>query len=162
MNFYKLLIDISECDEETQHLYIQKIDIHNENLTEHSDSGFDLFCVTDKKINCRSNSNMIDLKVKCKLLNPNDTPSGFYLYPRSSLGSKSTLRLSNSVGIIDSGYRGNLIACVDNIGYCDYSIKKFNKYFQIITPLLLPMRVELVYDFDKTKRNLGGFGSTGL
>jgi len=161
MNFYKLQIDISECDEDIQNFYIQKIDYHNENLTEHSDSGFDLFCVNDKKINCRSNSNMINLKVKCKLLDANDKPSGFYLYPRSSLGSKSTLRLANSVGIIDSSYRGNLIACVDNIGYADYTIKKFNKYFQLVTPSLLPMKVELVYDFDKTKRNFGGFGSTG-
>ena len=36
----------------------------------------------------------------------------FYVYPRSSI-SKTPLRMANSVGIIDSGYRGNLKFAVD-------------------------------------------------
>ena len=40
--------------------------------------------------------------------------TGYYMYPRSSL-SKTKLRLANSVGIIDSGYRGNLIGMFDLI-----------------------------------------------
>ena len=39
---------------------------------------------------------------------------GYYLYPRSSI-VKTGLRLANSVGIIDAGYRGEIIAVVDNI-----------------------------------------------
>ena len=45
---------------------------------------------------------------------------GYYLYSRSSTGSKTPLRLSNSVGIIDSGYRGNIKACFDNINNSDF------------------------------------------
>ena len=45
----------------------------------------------------------------------NGKPTAYYLYPRSSMGSKTPLRLSNSVGIIDAGYRGNIIGVVDNI-----------------------------------------------
>ena len=33
----------------------------------------------------------------------------YYLYPRSSI-SKTPLRMSNSTGIIDAGYRGEIIA----------------------------------------------------
>jgi dUTPase len=40
-------------------------------------------------------------------------PTAYYLYPRSSMGSKTPLRLSNSVGIIDAGYRGYLIGMFD-------------------------------------------------
>ena len=39
----------------------------------------------------------------------NDKNIGYYLYPRSSI-SKTPLILANSVGIIDSGYRGNIKA----------------------------------------------------
>ena len=55
------------------------------------------------------------------------TPCGYYLYPRSSTGSKTPLRLSNSIGVIDSGYRGNLIACFDNIDYLLDYFEKFNE-----------------------------------
>ena len=37
----------------------------------------------------------------------------YYLYPRSSVSTKTPLRLANSVGIIDSGYRGNIKAVFD-------------------------------------------------
>ena len=157
---YKLLIDISECDEDIQKLYQKQIQKINCNLNDNSDSGFDLFCTEDNKIACRSNSNMINLKIKCKLLYKNK-PCGFYLYPRSSLGSKSTLRLSNSVGIIDSSYRGNIIACVDNIGYTDYEIKSGQRYFQICQPTLSPMKIEIVDRLDQTHRGVSGFGSSG-
>ncbi len=42
---------------------------------------------------------------------PSPTPTGFYLYPRSSI-SKTRMRLANSVGIINARYRDELIAAV--------------------------------------------------
>lgn len=63
------------------------------------------------------------LKVSAYLCNRNGSmyPTGFYLYPRSSI-SKTPFRLANSVGIIDSGYRGNLIAMLDNNEYTEQTI----------------------------------------
>ena len=92
------------------------------------------------------------------------TPSAFELHARSSLGSKSTIRLSNCEGIIDSGYRGNLIACVDNIGPLDYTANKFDRLFQVVAPSKCPIYIELVEqhsDLKPTERGSGGFGSTG-
>ncbi len=92
------------------------------------------------------------------------TPSAFELHARSSLGSKSTIRLSNCEGIIDSGYRGNLIACVDNIGPIDYTANKFDRLFQVVAPSKCPIYIELVEqhpDLKPTERGSGGFGSTG-
>lgn len=100
-------------------------------------------------------------------------PSGFYLYPRSSI-SKTSLRLANSVGIIDSGYRGELIAAVDTILRCEDpwtmwkralgDIKKYDRLFQICAPDLSPFFIRLVNEESElggSSRGSGGFGSTG-
>jgi len=105
------------------------------------------------------------------------TPCGFYLYPRSSI-SKTRMRLANSVGIIDAGYRGDLIAAVDTIGLFGSSdiwhiwkktlspIKKYDRYFQVCAPDLSPFLVHIVeteQDLSPpTERGAGGFGSTGV
>lgn len=114
----------------------------------------------------------VNHKIKCSMVkvsknkNKNNTKIvGYYLYPRSSLGTKSTLRLSNSVGIIDSGYRGNIIAAFDNHGN-DHVIDKGDRVVQICPPdLCHPIKVEIVDSEadlgNETARGSGGFGSTG-
>ena len=102
---------------------------------------------------------------------------GFYLYPRSSI-SKTRMRLANSVGIIDAGYRGDLIAAVDTIGLFGSTdiwhvwketlspIKKYDRYFQVCAPDLSPFMVHIVDTEQElsppTARGQGGFGSTGV
>lgn len=102
---------------------------------------------------------------------------GFYLYPRSSI-SKTRMRLANSVGIIDAGYRGDLIAAVDTIGLFGSidiwnvwketlsPIKKYDRYFQVCAPDLSPFLVHIVETEAElgapTTRGTGGFGSTGV
>jgi len=92
-------------------------------------------------------------------------PVGFYLYPRSSTGTKTPLRLANSVGIIDSGYRGPLIAAFDNWKKDDFDIQENQRLVQICAPdLSYPIYVILVdteEELGKTNRGSGGFGSTG-
>jgi dUTPase len=92
---------------------------------------------------------------------------GYYLYPRSSTGSKTPLRLSNSVGIIDSGYRGELIAYFDNRQNDTYVVDKFQRVVQICPPdLTYPMFIHILSGkeefekFSNTQRGHGGFGST--
>jgi dUTP pyrophosphatase len=105
------------------------------------------------------------------------TPTGFYLYPRSSI-SKTRMRLANSVGIIDAGYRGDLIAAVDTIGLFGSTdiwhiwketlspVKKYDRYFQVCAPDLSPFLVHIVDTEEElsppTTRGHGGFGSTGV
>jgi dUTPase len=105
-----------------------------------------------------------------------DLPSGFYLYPRSSI-SKTRMRLANSVGIIDAGYRGDIIAAVDTIGLFGSNdiwhvwketlspIQKYDRYFQLCAPDLSPFLVHIVDTEAElgapTTRGQGGFGSTG-
>jgi dUTPase len=108
---------------------------------------------------------------------PVNPPCGFYLYPRSSI-SKTRMRLANSVGIIDAGYRGDLIAAVDTIGLFGSTdiwhvwketlspIKKYDRYFQVCAPDLSPFLVHIVDTAEDlsppTARGSGGFGSTGV
>ena len=85
---------------------------------------------------------------------------GYYLYPRSSI-SKTPLRMSNSVGIIDWGYRGDIMAAIDNLSDEDYHIEKKTRLFQICSPTLQRIKeIEIVNDLDNTDRGDGGFGST--
>jgi dUTP pyrophosphatase len=88
----------------------------------------------------------------------------YYLYPRSSL-SKTPLRLANSVGIIDAGYRGNLIVALDHINrdYKNeetYTIENGTRLVQICSPSLESFDFKLVNELSETKRGAGGFGST--
>jgi dUTP pyrophosphatase len=155
--------------QEVKNLYIQNATTHNNNVLNNNfiDAGFNL--ITRDCINCDPFAvNKIDFGVKCSGRMICDTgkefPSGYYMYPRSSTGSKTALRLANSVGIIDSGYRGNLMACFD-VKTNTNSQTSFNKYtslVQICAPSLVPMIVQIVDDLNEnTERGQGGFGSTG-
>ena len=90
---------------------------------------------------------------------------GYYLYPRSSTGTKTPLRLANSVGIIDSGYRGHIIAVFDNWKEENYCIEPYQRMAQLCPPnLTYPMYVKIVESEEElgfTSRGTGGFGSTG-
>lgn len=127
------------------------------------DAGFDLYCPEEMVVS--NSTQKVDLKIKCAAFDyQSGLPISYYLYPRSSI-SKTPLRLANSVGIIDSGYRGNIMAAVDKPGSDDFTIQKHARYFQICSPTLCPIRIEIVHnesDLGSTSRGQGGFGSTGV
>ena len=124
------------------------------------DSGLDLFFPEDINLNPHE-TKIINLQIKCEAWknSKNSESYSYYLYPRSSI-SKTPLRMSNSVGIIDSGYRGNLMVAVDNTSDIVYMIKKGQRLFQICSPNLSPVTFSLVDTLSETSRGEGGFGST--
>ena len=129
------------------------------------DSGFDLFVPKTVNIDSGSISNKINHGIKCAMT-LNEIPVAFYLYPRSSTGSKTPLRLSNSVGIIDSGYRGHIISLFDYCGKqtTDYIVNSGDRLVQICGPNLhpiYPVIVDTVEELGITERGANGFGSTG-
>lgn len=143
------------------------------------DCGLDLFCLENVTVPAHSMSCQIPLgihvsvaKLKC-FVHPqtdelcysydnNGTRQGFFLFPRSSTGSKTPLRLSNSVGIVDGGYRGELISIVDNVSNKDFTLLKGERYFQICLPTLGPFTCKVVKELDNTSRGEGGLGSTNF
>ena len=124
------------------------------------DAGLDLYCPEDIIIPAKT-LGKVNLGISCEALNDSKTEGvSYYLYPRSSI-IKTPLRLANSVGIIDRGYRGNLIACFDNISDKDYLIEKGTRLVQICAPNLEPITFNIVTTLSETSRGVGGYGSTG-
>jgi dUTP pyrophosphatase len=119
------------------------------------DSGYDLFMPSDIVIPGKAFGFMIDLGVRCEF----NRSSGYYLYPRSSL-SKTPLRLANSVGIIDNGYRGTLKVAVDNHSTEPIRVKKGDRLFQLCIPSMETFKVFVGLVNRGTERGEGGFGST--
>ena len=152
-------------------------DLYSKNRKNHnSDSGFDLYCPSFLVVEPNT-TQKIDFQIKCEMINrqykgfytiDGESSAAYMLIPRSSI-SKSPLRMSNSIGIIDSDYRGNIMAYVDhhqgfgtNKYDGPYIINKNERLFQIVLPSLEPFEVEIVEDeLSETKRGEGGFGSTG-
>lgn len=88
-------------------------------------------------------------------------PSPYYLYARSSI-YKTNFSLANNVGIIDTGYRGNICAALHNTSGIYTSVKMGTRMTQICMPGLCPnFHVRLVKKLSDTSRGSGGFGSTG-
>lgn len=83
------------------------------------------------------------------------------VYARSGLAVRHGITLSNSVGVIDSDYRGEIRVGLCNLGQEPYTIQPGERIAQlVITPVLLPP-VEEADELDNTERGTGGFGSTG-
>ena len=140
----------------TQPLYEEQIKKGNSK----KDSGIDLFC--PKTVQIQSGEiKLIDMEVKCAVYK-NGEPCPYYMYSRSSTPIKYGLILGNSVGIIDCGYRGSLMASFYNTKNETVTISQGTRLVQICMPnLSYDFSVELVNSLDKTERGEGGFGSTG-
>ena len=73
------------------------------------DSGIDLPVPNDMNI-YNNNLETINFGISCSMINLKENKqASYFLFPRSSISSTG-LYLANSTGIIDSGYRGNIMA----------------------------------------------------
>jgi dUTPase len=174
----KLYINDNNNDNtELKQKYIDSALNHNNKILNpnnpHFDAGFDLFNPTRKELYGihTDTVNKFDHNIICSAQMVTDSNkvynTGYYMHPRSSV-SKTKLRLANATGIIDSGYRGNLIGMFDLInltGNQEYLVDKYDRLLQICAPGLVPIVVEVVNIFEElgnqTERGAGGFGSTG-
>ena len=81
---------------------------------------------------------------------------------RSGLASKRGLTLSNGIGVIDSDYRGEIMAAMINLGAEPVVIEPGERVAQLMfVPVLAADFIE-AESLDETERGEGGFGSTGL
>ena len=166
---YKLLIKPN--NDQVNELY------SNHGYFNEGDSGLDLFIPEDVEIKC-GETKMVNLQIKCEMFKTTDAiPKNvsYYLFARSSI-SKTPLILKNSVGIVDAGYRGNLIAAlyyaptssdmIQNYSNIEelpvYKIEKGTRLIQICTKDLEPLQFQIVDDLTDTERGEQGIGSTGI
>jgi dUTP pyrophosphatase len=94
-----------------------------------------------------------------------EIPKGFVglIFPRSSV-RKTRLMLSNCVGVVDSGYRGELQATfnkINNDSVSENDYKVGDRIAQIMIIPHPPIEFDEVDELSNTERGDGGFGSTG-
>lgn len=125
-----------------------------------TDAGADLFSKENHAVlPCVDAPTMVDTGVAVAI------PKGYVglVFNRSGQG-KRLVTLPNSVGVIDSDYRGNIKVMLYNHGPTPYEVKAYETRVAqlVIVPIVLPTFTESTdTDWNNTDRGEKGFGSTG-
>ena len=168
-----LVLYLVPDDQATKEMYMKQAEAYMAKPRGERDAGFDLFSVaaTVPGMNPTaaggSSSGGAAVKVgqtcRAAIYDPMlGRFRAYWMLPRSSI-SKTPMRLANSVGLIDAGYRGPLLAMIYSTGN-DFAVTFGDRYFQIAGPELQQFeRIEIVDEIPggATIRGAGGFGSTG-
>jgi dUTP pyrophosphatase len=146
-------------------LYTDRVNRHNDELNtrEYPDAGFNLYAFEPVDYAAGDRSVTWNTGVKGTMLDASGRSVPYTVEPRSSI-CKTPLRMANSRGIIDAGYRGNLLVKCD--AFDKFEMAAGTSYFQVLAPNLAPFAVKRVTaaefnHFETTERGAGGFGSTG-
>lgn len=91
-----------------------------------------------------------------------EIPKGYVmlLVPRSSTW-KTPLRMPNSVGVIDSDYRGEVCALLQNTHHLAWTAEAGERLVQGVIVPVPSIQIQEVEELSETSRGVGGFGSTG-
>ena len=95
-----------------------------------------------------------------------EIPPGYVglIFPRSGLASKQGIILANTIGVIDSDYRGEVICMVKKTQGGLYRIEQYERIAQLVIIPCDLSQPEFVNKFEElsiTERGEGGFGHTG-
>ena len=122
-------------------------------------AGYDLYAATDKDIVIG-----VEETVKIPTGLAMSIPAGYFggIFARSGLATKQGLRPSNCVGVVDSDYRGEVIVALHNDSDEDQVIPAGARIAQLIMLPCWTANFSVVDELDKTVRNDGGFGSSGV
>ena len=118
------------------------------------DAGADIYAIEDVTLKPHE-TKIIPTGLKVSI------PQGYMIqiYSRSGLAAKTTLRIANSVGIIDSSYNEEIGVIIENNGNLSTTIHKGDRIAQMLiapTPMINWIEVDEI-----TNSGRGGFGSTG-
>ena len=86
---------------------------------------------------------------------------GAFIFARSGLASKKGVCLANSVGVVDSDYRGEIKVAMLNTSDCEYTVEPFERIAQLVFMPVIKGEFEKADKLCDTERGAGGFGSTG-
>ena len=92
-----------------------------------------------------------------------EIPEGYEIQvrPRSGLALKYGLGMANSIGTIDSDYRGDIGIIAVNLSKEPYTIVPGERIAQIILNKVEKIKFEITSELSETKRGEGGYGHTG-
>lgn len=163
---------IKVLDESLESLYKKRVNVEG-------DAGVDLYFPDEVTIPSKALGLKVDLKIQAEMvqevnsqlmtnipkemlkgMNIEERSLSYMVLPRSSI-IKTPLRMSNSIGVMDAGYRGNFMVPIDNLSDEDFIIEKHTRLFQVVSSNLNNIDVKIVNELSTSKRGTGGFGSTG-
>ena len=119
----------------------------------------DLFAYLDKKLHLEPNEVQL-INTGISVYIENNSYAGLII-PRSGIGHNHGIVLGNLVGLIDSDYQGEIKISCWNRGSKSYVISPGDRIAQMLIIKVEKVEFDIVESFQKTSRNLQGFGHTG-
>jgi dUTP pyrophosphatase len=136
-----------------------------------NDSGIDLFTPNSHTVR-PGDRYLMDLEIQCQMVDGEGNEVPYYVRLRSSTTKNTPLELSNGVGVMDIGYRGNVKAALTYVPTYDillngpknkeFTIGESTRLVQICSRDLSSINLRVVDELSETERGSGGFGSTGM
>ena len=83
------------------------------------------------------------------------------VFPRSGMASGRGITLANAVGVVDSGYRGEIMVPLLNVSGAPRYVDEGERVCQLVIVPFATCECIEVEELSKTERGEGGFGSTG-
>lgn len=138
-----------------------------------TDTGCDLF-ISRIKVKSRKDSTFVYANKSSYSIAPFETvmcclgfsvefEKGFDIQIRPTSGNSlhTPLRIANSPGTIDAGYRGELAVIIQNVSLEPFTICEGEKIGQMVITNIIQAKFNEVEELTETERGLNGFGSTG-
>lgn len=122
-------------------------------------AGMDLHAAVNKTVFLKSGEyQLISTGIRVSI------PPGYegQVRPRSGLASKHGIGILNAPGTIDADYRGVVGVILFNFGQQPFKINRGDRIAQLVITRAEQVHVNEVNTLDKSDRNTGGFGSTGI
>jgi dUTP pyrophosphatase len=124
----------------------------------YGDAGFDLFSTETVTIAPEET-----VKVKTGLIFEIPKGYGGFILPRSGISVNHKISIPNAPGLIDSGYRGQVLVALHNYSKEPYEVIEGDRIAQmVVSQVLKPKFKEIGPNrISKSERGAGGFGSSG-
>ena len=122
------------------------------------DAGADLRCTRDVRL---EPGERVLVGTGVRLALPKGTVG--LVTPRSGLAARRGLGIVNTPGVIDSGYRGEILVCLINHDTAEaITLEAGDRVAQLLVVPVITAHFEPVTVLDETERGSGGYGSTGV
>ncbi|WP_295214692.1 dUTP diphosphatase [Ruminococcus sp.] len=123
-------------------------------------AGYDLYALPDVSVTIQPG----DI---CKIptgiaVAPSRPDVALCIFPRSGLSTKHGITLANSVGLVDSDYRGELLVPLINHGKEPFTVEQGMRIAQLVVLPILTPELHEVSELNETTRGASGFGASGL
>lgn len=121
------------------------------------DLGYDLYSAATLTITPRGHA-IVPTGIAVECTSASGEKMGALLRDKSSMAAR---RLAVTGGVIDAGYRGEIRVLMENLGDSPAEIRAGDKIANLIPYPVLTSEVKVVDELADSKRQGGGFGSTG-